>query len=54
MRSVHLLRMKRKGFYGVIQTRGSVKPQNTSMLDEKQVESLRKRGFKITMVNRVN
>lgn len=53
MRSVHLLKLKREGFYGVIKTIGSVKPQNTSMLDEKQVASLRKRGFVITTVNRV-
>ena len=53
MRSVHLLKMKRPGFYGVIKTIGSVKPLNTSLLDEKDVASLRKRGFKITMVSRV-
>ncbi len=48
-RSVILKRMKREGFYGVIQTLGSKLPLNTSLLDEKQVQSLRDRGFKITI-----
>ncbi|MEK0325638.1 MAG: hypothetical protein QQN63_08035 [Nitrosopumilus sp.] len=46
-KSVVLKRMKRPGFYGVIQTRGAVTPLNTALLDEKQVDLLRKHNYKI-------
>ncbi len=51
-RSVHLKPMKREGFYGVIKTRGSVKPLNDTLLDEKDIKRLRKRGFTLTFSDR--